>query len=436
MDPLATVRTLYDRYSPRKVYGYVMADRRRQLAAVGVVVILLVAVFAVLSGPRGGGEDAASFEDLLSSQSTRTMAESGGSVVASDGDPFFAVMAAPVACHYEETGDLMATPLLVGGDSTSISVNRFLQAYNHPTVITIGPVGGVSVPVSFKVLGEDVKHTSLEVAKTFWTSSDGAMIVEGDKEGYDLAVAAAPLACYLDIPVIVTSEVCSGVESTLEGLGVDYTIPLGDAPGYGKVYRIRTLTEAQDVTVDFIRDPRGLAGEVEYLTIANPQDVVPMEVEDFTTFHFEDQMYDHSTRDNVLAATTPVPAEVDYEFQIPSDYESCNVHFTLKFRGNTWADEIGSRIYAYVFDGDEEDGTGAPAMEGFFGTPAGRIEGEYRIVDFDLPLDADTGKHAISLMAREIWAGRPPGPFGKIQAAGRQDTVMNTRPLGRVTAFI
>ena len=416
MDPMATIRSLYEKYSPRKVYGYVMADRRRQLAAVGVVIILLVAVFAVLSGPRAEEEESASFNDLLSSQSTRTTIESGGSVVASDEDPFFAIMATPVACHYEETGDMEATPLLVGGGSTGISVNRFLQAYNRPTVIAVGPVDGVSVPVSFKVLGEDVKHTSLEVAETFWTSADGAMIVEGDKEGYDLAVAAAPLACYLDIPIIVTSEICPGVEGTMDKLNVKYTIPLGDAPGYGKVYRIGTLTEAQDTVVRFVRDAQGLAGEVEYLTIANPQDVVPMEVVDFTTFHFEDQMYDHSTRDNVLAATTPVPAEVDYEFEIPSDYESCNVHFTMKFRANTLAEEIGSRVYAYVFDGDEEDATGAAAMEGFFGTPAGRIEGEYRIVDFDLPLNNDTGLHLLSLMAREIWSGSPPGPAGIIKA--------------------
>jgi len=415
MDPVTTIKDTYQKYHPRKVYGYVMADRKRKAAAVGVVVILLIAMFVVLMGPGDESSEPAQFNDLLASQSTRTQTETGGSIVASEADPFFAIISTPVAVHYEETGDRMATPLLVAGTDPSISVERFLLAYNKPTVIAVGPVGQLSVPVSMKVLEEDVKHTSTSVAETFWTQADGAMIVRGDKEGYDLAVAAAALASYLDIPIIVTDEICPGVTSTLENLGVKYTICLGDAPGYGRVFRLQTLTEIQDTMRDFIVDPRGLADEVKYLTIANPQDITRMKVLESTTFHFEDQIYDHSTRDNVLAGTTPVPAEADYEFEIPSDYEFCNVHFTLKFRGNQWADEIGSRIYAYCFDGDEEY-DGAPAMETFFGTPAGRIEGEYRIVDFDLPLNNDTGFHLLSLMAREIWSGSPPGPAGIIKA--------------------
>ena len=415
MDPVTAVKDTFQRYHPRKVYGYVMADRKKQLVAIAMVAILLVAIFAVISGPGGEGSEPASFNDLLGSQSTRTQTEVGGSIVASDEDPFYALIATPVAVHNEETGDQTAIPLLVAGSNPSLPVNRFLLAYNRPTVITLGPVEDLSVPTSMKVLAEDVKHTSTQTAETFWTSADGAMIVRGDKEGYDLAVAATALASYLDIPIIVTDEICPGVTSTLEGLGVKYTICLGDAPGYGKVFRLETLTDIQDTMRDFIRDPQGLSGEVEYLTIANPQDVVPMNVLDFTTFHFEDQIYDHATRDNVLAGTTPVPAEVDYEFEVPSSYEYCNVHFTLKFRGNAWADEIGSRIYVYTSDGDEER-DGDPALETFFGTPAGRIEGEYRIVDFDLPLNNDTGSHLLSLVAREIWSGSPPGPAGIIRA--------------------
>lgn len=415
MDPMATMKEYYQRYHPKKVYGYIMADRNRKIGAVVVVVVLLAAIFASLSVSRGGAEETATMDDLLYSQSFRTNTEEGGSIVVSDDDPFYAIMATPVAVHYEETGDLMATPLLVAADDPSISVERFLLAYNRPTTIVIGSVGDLSVPKSFTILQEDVKHTSLTVAETFWTSADGAMIVPQTKEGYDLAVAAAPIASYVDIPIIVTDEVCSGVQGTLEALGVKYTVVLGDSDGYGKVFRLRTLTDIQDTMAEFIKSPMGLASEVEYLTIANPQDIVPMDVTDTTTFHFEDLIYAHSTRDRVLAGTTPVPAEVDYRFEIPSDYEFANVHFTLKFRGNEWVDEIGSRIYIYVFDGDEEM-DGAPAMECFFGTPAGRIEGEYRIVDFDLPLNNDTGPHLLSVMAREVWSGSPPGPAGFIRA--------------------
>ena len=414
MDPLKTVRKYYERFHPKKVYGFIMADRKRQLAAGVVVIILLVGIFAVVK-PSGGTEDTADFDDLLASQSGRTLSEQGGSIVVSDDCAFYAVVATPLAVHYEETGELLATPLLVADENPSIAVKRFLQAYNKPTVITIGPVGDLSVPKSVQILEEDMKHTSITLFETFWTEADGAMVVKYDKEGYDLLVAAAPMASYLDIPIIVTDEICPGVTGTFEDMGVEYTIPLGDAPGYGKVFRLQSLLEIQDVMARFIKDPMGLSGEVQYLTIANPQDIVPKDVVDTTTFHFEDLIYDHSTRDTVLAATTPVPSEMDYEFSIPAGYENASVHFTLKFQANEWAEEIGSRIYIYCFDGNEEM-DGEPAMEGFFGTPAGRIEGGWRMVDFDLPLNNDTGPHLLSVMAREIWKGTPGGPLGFIQA--------------------
>ncbi|MCK4970852.1 MAG: hypothetical protein KAS77_10000, partial [Thermoplasmata archaeon] len=136
MDPVATVKDTYQRYHPRKVYRYVMGDQKRQLAAIAVVAILVIAIFAVLLGPSGGGSEQAGFENLLNSQSTRTQIETGGSIVASDEDPFYAIIATPVAVHYEETADKVAIPLLVAGDNPSLSVSRFLLAFNKPTVIT------------------------------------------------------------------------------------------------------------------------------------------------------------------------------------------------------------------------------------------------------------------------------------------------------------
>ena len=402
---------------PAKVYRFAMASRKRQLAATGVVSVLVLASLLVINGPASGEGDPATLNDLLNSVSERTGLEQGGSVVVSDSSPWLAVIGAPVACYYDNVGSQQAVPLLVAGDEPSLPVKRFLGAIDSERTVTIGQVGELGVPVSYRVGGEDVKHASLESAKEFWAASDGAMIVRPGKEGYALAVAAAALASYVNIPVIVTDEVCEGVTSSLSGLGVSYTIALGDAPGYGKVLRLRSVEEIQDLMTTFIREPRGLASDVSYLTVANPEDIVPMVVETSTTYHFEDLIYDHSTRDTgIVPATTAVDNQVEYEFDIPADYSYALVRFTLKFRANAWADEIGSRIYAWVFDSDDTDEAGAAAQELFFGTPAGRIEGEYRIVDFDGALNNDQGTHLVQLGAREIWAGRPPGPFGKIQA--------------------
>jgi hypothetical protein len=61
MDPLTTMKEMYRRYKPRKVLKFVMADRKRQFAAVAVVAIMVVAIFAVLSRPGGDGTEDADF---------------------------------------------------------------------------------------------------------------------------------------------------------------------------------------------------------------------------------------------------------------------------------------------------------------------------------------------------------------------------------------
>ena len=417
MSATGSVKAMWNRYHPRKVVSYATASRKRKLLSIGVVAMLCLVTLLIVVSPGDKGGDKATLDDLLASTSDRTGLEAGGNVVVSDSSYWLPVIAAPVACYYDSVGSQQAVPLLVAGKDPSLPVKRFLGAIVRDRTVTIGEVGELGVPTSYNVAGSDPKHLSLESAKQFWSRSDGAMIVRPGKPGYDLAVAAASLASYVDIPIIVTDDICEGVMEVMSTLDVKYTVAIGDAPGHAKVLRLRDLTSIQDMTAAFIRAPMGLAGDVKYLTIANPDDIVPAQIEASTPFHFEDLIYDHSTHDSgIVAATTPVDAVADYEFEVPADYEYALVRFTLKFRANQWADVYGSRIYCWIFDGDEKDSAGAAAQEAFFGTPAGRIEGEYRIVDFDLALNSDTGSHLISVAAREVWQGRPPGPFGKIQA--------------------
>jgi hypothetical protein len=162
----------------------------------------------------------------------------------------------------------------------------------------------------------------------------------------------------------------------------------------------------QDLTIDFIRHEEGLNGDVPYITMANPLDITEPKVYESTKYHFEEEIYHHSTSSpGVWPGTEEVTAGVDFEFDIPEGYNYALIHFSLKFQPHEEADMTGERIYVWMFD--EDTPSGQTEQEAFFGTPAGRIEGDYRIVDYDLLLFNDTGTHTLHVEGREVFEGVP-----------------------------
>ncbi|MCK5558986.1 MAG: hypothetical protein KAJ51_00270, partial [Thermoplasmata archaeon] len=268
---------------------------------------------------------------------------------------------------------------------------------------------GEDFSADVKIGSSSLKQTSIGVATAYWERSDGVMLIKDDFVGYEFAVCAGPLASYVNIPIIVTNAIDSDVKSVLSNLGVKYSIVCGDLEGYGKIMRFASdsdIVTIQDLTIDFVRHADGLNSDVTYITIANPLDITEPKVQDSTEVHFDGEIYHHaSTSPGVWPGTEEVSAGVDFEFEIPEGYNYALMHFTLKFQPHEEADLTGERMYAWVFDLESE--SGAEEQEAFFGTPAGRIEGDYRIVDYDLLLFNDSGKHKIHVEGRETFDGVP-----------------------------
>jgi hypothetical protein len=197
---------------------------------------------------------------LLSSSSTRSI-ESLTTVISSNSE-FFPLIGAPIAISYQGTTK-KASPLLIYGEATL----RFLEVYNTSGIITIGSVGGLNC--DFPIKG-NTKEASLEAAKLIWSNSDGALIIENNKEGYKTGVAATILASYVNIPVIITNTMDSSVVNTLKALGVDYTLVCGNTDGYGETYRFSTLEEVYDLGLEFLK---ARFNKISYITLINSEDV-------------------------------------------------------------------------------------------------------------------------------------------------------------------
>jgi hypothetical protein len=210
--------------------------------------------------PEDGTPISQALNRLLSSSSSRKISDKT-TVVSSDSE-FYPLIGTPIATNYNEHLK-NPKPLLVSGPAAS----SFLEIYNSSDIITLGNVGGISGKYNYK--GNE-KSVSLDAAVNIWSNSNGALIISENSIGYELGVAATPLAAYLNIPVIVTNTMDESVKSTLSRLGVSYTLVCGSFSSYGETYYLTTLEDIYRLTIDFLS---ARFNGVSYITLINSEDV-------------------------------------------------------------------------------------------------------------------------------------------------------------------
>jgi len=267
-------------------------------------------------------------------------------VAVSDSNPFYTLIATPLAVHYNETGSQEIIPLYVKDfDDPSKAVERAEQQIGIFADYTIGDMFSARV-------------TSLIVADTFWESASGALIIEDSQEGYELGIVAVPLASYLGIPVIVTDTIDSEITDMLDSLSVEYVYICGDLvmplnPTAVDVTFLSSVNQIIDTCIDVISDR--LSHEIDYITMANPLDVYPPNVLEQQFWTFEG-----SINSIVVLPTQLVNMMVkgngfaSHEFIIPEEYKYTNLKIDFKSKTSENAEKLGDRFYIMVLSPEGE----------------------------------------------------------------------------------
>ncbi|RLF48585.1 MAG: hypothetical protein DRN20_04260 [Thermoplasmata archaeon] len=314
-----------------------------------------------------------SLDELL--QITSEMKDPEHPIVASDSDPFYAIMATPIALHYNE-GVQHVAPLLVfqgkhdryTNTGPSSAVNRFFIQYNETKAIIVGDVDTASLhPIAAKKFEGSPQNVSLELATEYWNRTTGALIVDYSDEGYQQAVVAAPLASYLSIPIVVADEMNDHVAGYLEKLGVRYTIVCGDIEGYGKAMHFSNINEINDVVISVVRER--LHSNITYIAVANPLDTYVKQVTDSVEYEYSGYIHDSSAKPYPGAAPMGEDGPT-FNFSVPYKYANVKIDVKMDVREagtRFWwgipareiednADGSGERIYAFVGKDLNDDG--------------------------------------------------------------------------------
>jgi len=273
-----------------------------------------------------------------------------------DSNPFYSLIATPLAVRYDEEMNQHLIPLYVKNLSNpSRAVDRVEEQIG---IYSDYIISDIFTP----------KEISLDIAEMFWDSCDKILLIHDSPDGYNLGVAAAPIASYENIPIIVTDIVDSQVLNVLLNLNVKYSYVCGDLEGYGNTEKFGSIDEIINKTIEIVKNK---FGSVNYITLTNPYDINEPKVIDTTNYVFYGEIFSmnnlpsHSIN-KLIYLLKGGNNTVLHEFEIPDDYEFCKINIELINRNSDDIDETGSKIIVNIFDPNDKP------MEFFlFSTQAG-----------------------------------------------------------------
>lgn len=261
------------------------------------------------------------------------------SIVVTDSDPFYSLITTPLAVNYNETGHQNVIPLYtMDFTNPSSAVLKAMDQIGRNSKVYV--VSSLFAP----------KKTSLQIAKTFWNTSEKALLIKSDQEGYNLGVLATPLASYLNMPVIVSDIIDQEVNEVLDYLGVSELYICGnfifiEPTSYDKTH-FATVDEVVNETINVVIDR---FGSVDYITITNPIDarkIVPLDTTIVPKMEKEiEGISSLRLKDTALVSLKYGGDKFNIgNFSIPADYK----YALIKFEGINYQvkdiDELGDAV--------------------------------------------------------------------------------------------
>ena len=223
------------------------------IAVVGVIILVIASIGVYIWKPSGVAENVSSIDSYLSI--TGSFSDVPSAIAVSDANPFFALIATPLAVHYDADGNQEVIPL-------------YVQNFSDPSsAVTRAISDQIEVPVDlFMDDTQSAEAWSIDIAKTYWNHSDAALLIQNDETGYTLGVIATPIASYLSIPVFVTDGTNNSVQSVLNDLGVKLTFVCGDTlKGYGTTLRFTDIDDIINTSIDVVQEK---FGDINYITLS------------------------------------------------------------------------------------------------------------------------------------------------------------------------
>jgi hypothetical protein len=299
-----------------------MKKNDKLIVVLGVIILVLASIGVFYWSPEGTTKGKAGADDFLEVTGKFSQSFEGASITVPDTDPFYPLVATPLAVHYDKEKMQEIIPMYVKNFSDPSQAIEKLQRFHLYSFEDI----------DLEELEYDsAKELSLELAEKYWKESEAALIIENTKEGYCLGINAVPMASYLSIPVIVCDEIDSAVSKVLTKLDVEKVIICGEnLEGYKNSYSYLEFKNKDQIVENLTYIVKEKFGELDYITVTNPIDAWAPKVLDSEEFNFGPETVKSSSMNRgslIRFVLDFFTAKVRWEFTIPDDYKYALIEF-------------------------------------------------------------------------------------------------------------
>ncbi len=308
---------------------------------IGIIILIISSIGIYLwAPPEDTFEKEVKVEDILNISGI--FSDLPSSIEVSDKSPFYALIATPIAIHYD-------------GDNQKI-IPLYIKNFEKPSNAVLRAKEMIGIQVNMEIgnsFDDSIKNISIDIANKIWESSKAAMIIENSYEGYALGLPAIPISSYLGIPVIITDMIDENVRETLENLGVEYSIICGkNIDNYGKTLRFRNITDIINTSINIVREK---FGTIDYITLTNPLDIIKADVIDKKIFDFEGKVSSSAFTPTqmvnmALGSITGAPLLDHHEFEIPNNYKYARINIYAENLVDENVEETGSMLQPMLYD--------------------------------------------------------------------------------------
>ena len=307
-----------------------MKKNDKLIVLAGVAILIIASIGIYYWSPGGTTGATASKKTLFSAYGT--ISKTPTAMTVSDSNPFYALVATPLAVHYDREGKEQVIPL-------------YVENITNPSRSIVRAQNMIGKPINLLADGSKTpEELSIYLAKNYWSKSDGVLLIRNNQEGYNLGVVATPIASYLSIPIIVTDKIDSSITSVLRDLGVKYSIICGNLSGFGNYIKFEKVDDIVNFSIDLVKNK---FGDVGYITLTNPLDAWRPEILNRT-------FYSPHAMEISSSTTTQLPRMIlgmvtgksiaSYTFTIPKDYKYALVKIEVVNLDPDGVDEFGDSV--------------------------------------------------------------------------------------------
>ena len=279
-------------------------------------------------------------------------------VIIPDSDPFFGIISTSIACWYDiVTNKTGLLPYFIQHDGNLTEQQQhFIDIsfkLTNCTQLILGDHLNTNYP-AVEILGSAVEVANACAIQFFSQASTVLIIPYYSDNAYQLSLIAAPLASYLNSPILIfNNSNQEDIQSICKSLHTSSAYVIGDINISLMNINMITLKNIEEIQHKVLTVIKEVFREINYITITNPSDVIPCYTKDIQITTINDQI--KNLQVTLFGKTMNLKGNdtKKYTIQIPDGINHVKINGILTKKSGDFLDTINPIVpllFMFLYD--------------------------------------------------------------------------------------